>query len=87
MGVIKSLAEVDPSDLLSEDDVAGQLGLSSDRVRWLAINGHLQRAVTADRSSGGFTRESVEREKAWRSHATVAQRIRRLLGYAVFWMP
>ena len=87
VGSVKPEAEVASSDLLSEDDVASQLGLSSNRVRWLVMNGHLQRGVTADRTSGGLTRQSVDREKAWRNNATLAQRLRRVLGYAVFWMP
>lgn len=79
--------EVSPPDLLSEDAVAGRLGLSVNRVRWLTMNGHLQRGVTADRSSGGLTSQSVEIEESWRSCATITQRLRRVLGYVVFWMP
>jgi len=87
MGSAKPVEEVEPSDLLSEGAVVGRLGLSRNRVRWLVMNGHLQRGVTADRSSGGVTRQSVEREEAWRRHATVAQRVRRILRYGFFWMP
>jgi hypothetical protein len=87
MGSVKPVEEVEPSDLLSEGAVVSRLGLSRNRVRWLVMNGRLQRGVTADRSSGGVTRESVEREEAWRRHATVAQRVRRILGYVFFWMP
>jgi hypothetical protein len=51
------------------------------------MNGHRQRGVTADRSSGGLTRQSVEIEESWRSRATITQRLRRVLGYVFFWMP
>jgi hypothetical protein len=87
MASVKPVEEAEPPDLLSEDAVVGRLGLSRNRVRWLVMNGHLQRGVTADRSSGGLTRQSVESEESWRRHATVAQRLRRLLGYVFFWMP
>lgn len=87
MGSVKRVVEVAPPDLLSEDAVATRLSLSMNRVRWLAINGHLQRGVTADGSSGGLTRQSVETEEVWRRDATVTQRVRRALGYFFFWMP
>jgi hypothetical protein len=87
MGTVKRVVEVEPSDLLSERVVACRLDLSLSRVRWLIINGHLQRGITADRASGGLTRQSVENEEAWRRHATVTQRLRRSLGYAFFWTP
>jgi hypothetical protein len=84
---VKRVVEVGPHDLLTEDAVAGRLGLSLNRVRWLTINGHLRRGVTADQSSGGLTRQSVENEETWRRHATVTQRLRRTLGYLFFWLP
>ena len=87
MGWVKRVAEVMPTDLLPEDAVAERLGLSMNRVRWLIINGHLQRGVTDDRHSGWVTRQSVEREEVWRRDATVMQRLRRLLMYGLFWMP
>jgi len=87
MGSAKPVEEVEPLDLLSEGAVVSRLGISRNRVRWLVMNGHLQRGVTPDRSSGGVTTQSVEREEAWRRHATLAQRVRRLLGYVFFWMP
>jgi hypothetical protein len=87
MGSAKPVEEVEPPDLLSEDAVVSRLGLSRNRVRWLVMNGRLQRGVTPDRSSGGVTRQSAEREEIWRRHATVAQRVRRILGYVLFWMP
>lgn len=87
MGVIKRAATALRSDLMSEEDAARRLGLSLNRVRWLLINGHLQRGVTRDRRSGGVTKRSVEMEEAWRRHASLAQRMRRAAGYAFWWMP
>jgi len=87
VGRVKQPLEVSPSDLLSEDAVASRLGLSETRVRWLILNGHLQRGVTSDRGAGGLTKQSVEKEEAWRRDATVVQRIRRVLAYGFFWMP
>ena len=84
---MKRVVEVAQPDLVSEDAVATRLGLSTNRVRWLTINGHLQRGVTADGSSGGLTRRSVEAEAVWRRDATATQRVRRALGYVFFWMP
>jgi hypothetical protein len=84
---VKRVLEVPPRDLLSEDAVASRLGLSVTRVRWLTLSGYLQRGVTADRSSRGLTRQSVEREEAWRRQATVTQRLRRALAYVFFWLP
>jgi orotate phosphoribosyltransferase-like protein len=87
MGPAKRVVEVASPDLVSEDEVATRLSLSMNRVRWLIINGHLQRGVTADGSSGGLTRQSVETEAVWRRDATVTQRARRALGDVFFWMP
>lgn len=87
MGRAKRVVEVAPPDLVSEDAVATRLSLSLNRVRWLTINGHLQRGVTADGSSGGLTRQSVETEAVWHRDATVTKRLRRALGYVFFWMP
>jgi hypothetical protein len=87
MGRVKRVAEVAPPDLLSEDVTAARLSLSMNRVRWLTINGHLQRGVTADGGSRGLTRRSVEIEEVWRRDATVTDRVRRALGYVFFWMP
>jgi hypothetical protein len=87
MGRVKRVVEVAPSDLVSEDAVATQLNLSLNRVRWLTINGHLQRGATAEGRSGGLTRQSVETEAVWRRDATVTQRVRRALGYVFSWMP
>jgi hypothetical protein len=84
---VKRVVEVAPPELVSEDAVATQLSLSTNRVRWLTINGHLQRGMTADGSAGGLTRLSVETEAVWRRDATVTQRVRRALGYLFFWMP
>jgi hypothetical protein len=80
-------AEVPDNDLLTEQEVVAQLGLSTNRVRWLTMNGHLQRGVTPERGSAGLTKESVEHERVWRASATRVQRLRRTLGYAFVWMP
>jgi hypothetical protein len=87
MARVKRVVEVAPPDPVSEDAVATRLSLSTNRVRWLTINGHLQRGVTAEGSAGGLTRQSVEAEEAWRRDATVTERVRRALGYVFFWMP
>ena len=73
--------------LLSEQQVAEELGLSTCRVRWLTLNGHLRRGVTPDGRIGGLTKGSVEHERAWRSGATFLQRLRRVFGYVFTWMP
>ena len=87
MARVKRVVEVAQPDLVSEDAVATRLSLSTNRVRWLTINGHLQPGVTADGSFGGLTRQSVEAEAVWRRDATATQRVRRALGYVFFWMP
>jgi hypothetical protein len=84
---ITRLAEVPETELLTEQQAAESLGLSTGRVRWLTINGYLQRGVTPNGSVGGLTRESVEREGAWRSGATSLQRLRRGLRHAFSWLP
>ena len=86
MSRIKRVAEVPEDALLTEQQVAERLELSANRVRWLTINGYLQRGVTPD-GVGGLTRESVEHERAWRSGATFLQRLRRGLSYVFTWMP
>jgi len=73
--------------LLTEDEVAERLRLTTNRVRWLIMNGHLQRGVAPDGQVGGITEASVEREQAWRSSATSAQRLRRVLSYTFGWLP
>jgi hypothetical protein len=87
VGSIKRVAEVPESALLTEEQVGERLGLSTRHVRWLTINGHLQRGVTPDSSVAGLTRESVEHERAWRSSATSLQRLRRRLSHVFRWMP
>ena len=87
MGWAKRPAEVADSDLLTEQEAAAELGLSSNRVRWLTMNGHLRRGVTPDRRRAGVTKESVTYERAWRATATPLQRLGRTLGYAFVWMP
>jgi hypothetical protein len=87
VGSIKRVLEVERTDLLAVETAADRLGVSLNRVRWLILNGRLQRCSTADRSLGGVTTESVEREQAWRAQATASQRLRRVLGYIFFWMP
>ena len=87
MARIKRVTKVPQSDLLTRQQAVDKLGLSANRVRWLIINGHLQRGVTADGQAGGVTRASVELESTWRSGATQLQRLRRVLGYAFTWMP
>jgi hypothetical protein len=79
---MKQVAEV-PSNLLTEQQVVERLGLSASRVRWLTINGHLQRGVTPEGRVGGLTKESVERERAWRSGATPLERLRRVFRSSV----
>jgi len=87
VGRIQPCAEVAESALLTEAEAARRLGLSANRVRWLTANGHLQRGVTADRRARGLTEESVEQERAWRSAATLSQRLRRTASYAFTWLP
>jgi hypothetical protein len=87
VGWAKRPAEVPDADLLTEQEVAAQLGLSTNRLRWLTMNGHLQRGVTPNRRQAGLTKASVEHERAWRASATPVQRLGRILGYAFVWMP
>jgi orotate phosphoribosyltransferase-like protein len=84
---MKRAPHVHESELLTEHEVADRLRLSANRVRWLIVNGHLQRGVTPDGRAGGVTEASVEREQAWRSSATSSQRLRRVLSYAFTWLP
>jgi orotate phosphoribosyltransferase-like protein len=84
---MKRVAEGPESALLTEQQVAERLGLSTNRVRWLTMNGHLLREVTPDGRVGGLTKESVEHERAWRSGATSLQRLRRGLSYVFTWIP
>jgi len=87
MNRIKQVAEVPGDGLLNEQEAVGRLGLSTNRVRWLIMNGHLRRGVTEDSAVGGITRESVERESEWRKNATASSRLRRVLSYTFTWMP
>jgi hypothetical protein len=87
VGRIQRVAEVPESALLTEQEAARRLGLSASRVRWLTVNGHLRRGVTADGRARGLTEQSIEQERAWRSGATLPQRLRRALSYAFTWLP
>ena len=87
MARITRVAEVPETELLTEQQAAESLGLSAGRVRWLTINGYVQRGVTPDGNVGGLTRESVARECAWRSGATSLQRLRRGLRHVFSWLP
>jgi hypothetical protein len=87
VGRIQRVAEVPESALLTEAEAARRLGVSAGRVRWLTVNGHLRRGVTADGRARGLTEESVQQECAWRSGASLTQRLRRALSYGFTWLP
>jgi hypothetical protein len=87
MSRTKGVAEVPEGRLLTELQVVERLGLSARRVRWLTMNGHLQRGVTPDGRVGGIVTESVAAERARRTRATASQRLGRVLSYVFTWLP
>ena len=74
------------SEWMTGDEAAKSIGVPGSRVRWLIMNGHLTPASRPD-GTRGVTLASVQAEVQWRRNATLAARLRRVLGYAFFWSP
>lgn len=65
-------------EVMSRDEAAYELGVSTARVAWLAFTGHLKRA-----GAYHITRESVRNERRWRDTASIWSKCLRLLGDAI----
>ena len=80
-----TIVQVQGSDWMSQFDAAEALNVSVFRIGHLIANRHL---VPAENEQGeaGVTRESVDRESAWRSTASGVRRAIRLLRDMVNWL-
>ena len=73
------------SDWMSQFDAAEALDVPILRVGSLIANRHLVPAEN-ERGEAGVTRDSVERERAWRSSASRIRRTVRILRDMVNWL-
>lgn len=80
-----SVVQVQRSDWMSQFEAAEALKVSVLRVGNLIANRHLVPAEN-ERGEAGVTRDSVDREWAWRSTASRVRRAVRLLRDLVNWL-
>jgi hypothetical protein len=83
---MRQAVTVADDEWVAGEDASSSLGVRPRLIRWLIMNGHMTPATRSD-GARGVTRDSVEAEAEWRRSATVAGRLRRVLGYVFTWSP
>ncbi|GAA1117864.1 hypothetical protein GCM10009630_14490 [Kribbella jejuensis] len=77
-------ADVTAEDWVSQPDAAERLGVMVLTIGWLMACGHLDPANGPQ--GRGITRSSLDRELAWREHATWRSRVARWTKNIVRWI-
>lgn len=85
MHVRRAVVAAQESEWISQFDAAATLGVPVLRVGVLIANDHLV-AAENEQGQAGVTRDSVERELAWRSSASRPRRALRILRDTVNWL-
>jgi hypothetical protein len=78
-------ALVPADELVPHQEGARRLGISSRRLGWRVLCGHLTPAEDENHVPG-VTRTSLETELAWQSRASAWRRLRRGVGDLVGWV-